>query len=77
MEKISNQELICSDINKAADIIIEIGESASVSWTKEYLIEWLQSDSVMNEKIERIQNIPGKHIDENMKKKCQKAETGG
>lgn len=77
MEKISNYELICSDINKAAGIITEIGESASVSWTKEYLMEWLESDSVMNEKIRRIQNIPGKHIDESMKKKFQAIKGGG
>lgn len=40
----SNYDLICSDIEKAAELIGYIGESASVSWTKEDLIEWLKSE---------------------------------
>lgn len=46
MEKIikTNFDKICSDIESAADIIMNIGESASVAWTKEQLIGWLESD---------------------------------
>lgn len=40
----TNFDKICSDIESAADIIMNIGESASVAWTKEQLIEWLESD---------------------------------
>ena len=35
---------ICFDVESAADIIMSIGESASIAWTKEQLIEWLESD---------------------------------
>lgn len=41
----SNYELICSDIEKAAELIGYIGESASVSWTKEDLVEWLMNET--------------------------------
>lgn len=40
----TNFDKICSDIESAADIIMNIRESASVAWTKEQLIEWLESD---------------------------------
>ena len=40
----TNFDKICSDIESAADIIMNIGEIASVAWTKEQLIEWLESD---------------------------------
>lgn len=46
MEKIikTNFDKICFDVESAADIIMSIGESASIAWTKEQLIEWLESD---------------------------------
>ena len=46
MEKIikTNFDKICFDVESAADVIMSIGESASIAWTKEQLIEWLESD---------------------------------